>query len=93
MTNVNLSEKTGSLAHALRTNYDAINAHLTDNSTVAQMKLFVRDIIMNVSNKDALHKSPGTKRFMTALDKQRDKVSIALLVSNTILAGDNLSVI
>lgn len=90
-THPNLSTKVGSLAYALNQNSAIINDMIANpNQSVSSMKEYISNIVIKINNKES--KSPATRRFLAALAKQKDKVSVSMLVYNTILAGDNLAV-
>lgn len=87
----NLSNKTGSLAFALKNNSATINGMVADPKiSTAEVKDYISKVIMTITTKEV--KSPATQRFLTSLKKNTNKTAIALLVYNTILSGDNLAV-
>ena len=92
-THENLSDKSGSLSSALLSNSDIITAVTEDSTSFAEMQAYIRNLIIKINDKPIDKKSPATKKFLLALNKQYSKAGISLLVYNTLLAGDNMAVI
>lgn len=72
----------------LRTAIDSAYEDL--NISTEDFRTLVRDIIMKTNNKSLEKKSQATKRFLMALDKQRSKDQILILVYNSMLLADGL---
>ena len=87
-----LCDKEGSISHALESNKVEIE-RLYNANNLANMKEFVRNVVVSINDKPLDKKSVATKRFLNALNQQRNCLGVLQLVWNTIMKGDNLGVI
>lgn len=92
MKHPELSKHTGSLAHALTENKEAIDT-MYMTASANQLKVFINDLVMNINQKEYKDKSEATKRFLKSLLQAKSKDSVITLVYNTMAAGDNLAAI
>lgn len=90
-THPELSNKAGTIASTLKNISSDINNMVSANAPTPQIKSFIIQQINNINDKK--EKSPATKRFLDALNRQTNNYGINSLVWNTILAGDNQGVI
>ena len=91
---VNLTEKAGTIVNVLVANNATIEQKFNDRSvSVNDMKSYVYDLVMNMDDKPLEKKPAGVKRFLSTLNKQRNKNDLITFLWNARLSGDNLGVL
>lgn len=92
---VELTTKQQSYVYHLNVNSDLIQDMYEDESiNSCQLADKVKQIIINVNDKEIDKKSKATLRFLQSLDKvKHSKDEIVMLVWNSMMKGDGLGVI